>query len=656
MTRPIPGLVAGSRLRGRAAQFRHAVLALSLTAAISACTARQDKSPDSVPAQEPSSKAAEPMGTFARLVGGEWRQTAQSGKSMFHTWHWGPGKHSVRRMTDGSGAGGEPWREVQVFYWHPAHKQVRGLGVSPFARGVSEGTITFEGETAEGVFDLHQTGGRRGMGLRWAFDGPDKYRETLLERSGPGGLKPLVEWEHVRSKPPATPRPRTVEGAKPSDRLDALGPLLGHTWEADRSRATIEWVPLADAVYARVVGKDGEHLLDAYVYHHTGADVLRCLALSRRGGVYEGDLAVLDGGALQLDLKGSEGDRRVVRFDFEKDGAVRQRDWSLTGTDRTLLLDVHHRKLPARGSKPAGDGQISQYVRRLFQDKAGNYWFGTNDEGVCRYDGKEFVYLSKKDGLAGNAVRGILQDDAGHVWFATDGGVSRYDGRSFTNFTTRDGLKDNDVWSMLRDRKGNLWFGTMAGVSRYDGKTFDSVSVPRADVPHRSRFNPDLVWGIAEDRTGNLWFGTDGGGARKFDGSTFTVYTTKDGLAGNNVRCIVPDRAGNIWLGTQDGGVSRYDGKAFTTFTEKDGLSSNDVWTALADTRGNLWFGTPGGGVCRYDGKSFASFTDTSGLTRNHVQSIFEDRDGVIWFGFSGGAFRFDGKGLVNFTKNAAKP
>ena len=71
--------------------------------------------------------------------------------------------------------------------------------------------------------------------------------------------------------------------------------------------------------------KDAEptHLLDAYVYHHTGANALRRLALSNRGGVYEGDITVLDGGALLLDLKGYEGDRVVphgVRFDFEKDG------------------------------------------------------------------------------------------------------------------------------------------------------------------------------------------------------------------------------------------------------------------------------------------------------------------------------------------------
>ncbi|WP_165235185.1 hypothetical protein [Aquisphaera insulae] len=359
MTRPIHGLLAESGLPGRAAPFRHAGVAFSFIAAITACTGWQDRSLGALTDQEPSSTAVDPMSPFARLVGDEWRQTASSGTSMFHTWHWGPGKHSIRRMTDGSGAGGEPWREVQVFYWHPELRQVRGLVLSPFARGVSEGTITFKGERAEGVFDLHQTGRRRRIGLRWAFDGPDRYRETLLEDSGAGGFKPLVEWEHVRSRPPATPRLRNVEGAKPSEHLKPLAPLLGHTWEADHGRSTIEWVPMADAVYARIVSKDGEYLLDAYVYHHTGANVLRCLALSQRGDVYEGDLAQLDGGALQLDLKGSGGDRRVVRLDFEEDGTVRQRDWSLTGTDRKLLLDVHHRKLSARDSKPAGEGQIS---------------------------------------------------------------------------------------------------------------------------------------------------------------------------------------------------------------------------------------------------------------------------------------------------------
>lgn len=271
----------------------------------------------------------------------------------------------MRVMTDGADAAGNPWRELQVVYWHPGRKQVCLLGLSPFARGVMEGTIKFDGETADAVCDLYQTGAHRKMGLRWAFDGPDKYHETLLEATGPAGLKPLAAWDYVRTRTPAAARPRTAEGAnKPSVHLKALEAFLGRTWEAKgdwktgtsfHSHSTFEWVPLADVIYARVLvpGKDGAsgHLLDAYIYHHTGADALRCLALSNLGGVYVGDLTVLKGGTLQFDLKGYEGDQgvaHIVRFDFKKDGTARQRIWSRMGTERMLTLDVHHKEIAAK--------------------------------------------------------------------------------------------------------------------------------------------------------------------------------------------------------------------------------------------------------------------------------------------------------------------
>ncbi len=347
----------------RMQRLHHVLIALSLVAALSAYAAGQDKSPGARPKPEPAiAGSGDPMASYARMVPGEWRMTAQSGKSMFHTWHWGPGKHSIRRMTDGSGAGGEPWREVEVYYWHPGRKEVRLLGVSPFARGIFEGAMKFDGETAAADCDLFQIGDLRKIGVRWAFDGPDRYRETLLEATGPEGFKPLAELDNVRSEPPGVPRPRTVQGEEPSERLKALVPLLGHAWQAKGDRATggsvdtqtsFEWIPLADAIYVRVVapGTDGKHLLDAYFYHHTGANVLRCLALSDGGGVYEGDLTELDGGTLQIDLKGYEGDRvipYVARLDFEKDGTLRHRVWSLNGTERTLLLDVQHQELETK--------------------------------------------------------------------------------------------------------------------------------------------------------------------------------------------------------------------------------------------------------------------------------------------------------------------
>ncbi len=358
----------------------HTLLAVSLIPALYACTPSQEKTSGAAPVQElapvTAITLADPMAPFARMMPGEWKTTVHADTSMFDTWYWGPGQHSMRVMTDGSAASGDPWRELRVLYWHPGRKKVCVLGLNPFARSLFEGTITFDGKTAEALIDMHQTGARRALKSRWTFDGPDRYHDELLEATGPADYAPLAAWDRVRVAPSTTPRTRAAAALpKPSEYLKALEPLLGRMWETPGQttakttsattvessltwtsgdalpmQTTFEYVPYADGIYARVLApsKNGEprHLLDVYLFHHTGTSALRCLALSEGGGVYEGDAILLDGRALQLDLKGYEGDRvvpYVVQLDFESVAMVRQRVWSTDDAGRTLVLDVRHR-------------------------------------------------------------------------------------------------------------------------------------------------------------------------------------------------------------------------------------------------------------------------------------------------------------------------
>ncbi len=345
-------------------RLHHSLVIVSLIATPAACSAMQDKHPVTRPAKERApGKVDDPMARFGRMVGGEWKLTFQSGKSMYDVWHWGPGKHSLRVISHGFAASGDPWRALAVVYWHPGRAEVRTFGLNPFAESVSEGTVRFDGENFESREDLHQTGDRRKLISRDVFLGPDKYHSTLLEELETGRVTKLTEWDYTRSKTltPVSPPPAD-KPPKLAERLKVLEPLLGRTWDAAgeakgewtaggglRTQASVEWIPYANGVYVRVLAerKGGEpaHVLDAYVYRHTGAGVLRCLALSERGGVYEGDITVLDGGALQLDLKGYEGDRvvsRVVRVEFEKDGLVRSRVWAVAGAERTLMLETRY--------------------------------------------------------------------------------------------------------------------------------------------------------------------------------------------------------------------------------------------------------------------------------------------------------------------------
>ena len=105
----------------------------------------------------------------------------------------------------------------------------------------------------------------------------------------------------------------------------------------------------------------------------------------------------------------------------------------------------------------------------------------------------------------------------------------------------------------------------------------------------------------------------------RYDGQTFTTFTTEDGLTSNSVRSLMQDREGQLWFGTE-GGASRYDGQTFTTYTPH-----NEVNSLLVDREGQLWFATWGDGVSRYDGQTFTTFTTEDGLASNWVWFIRED-------------------------------
>jgi ligand-binding sensor domain-containing protein len=316
--------------------------------------------------------------------------------------------------------------------------------------------------------------------------------------------------------------------------------------------------------------------------------------------------------------------------------------------------------------------QISEYVRRIFEDSRGNLWFGTGSDGICRYDGNTLVYFSTQDGLSGKQVTGIVEDQRGNIWVSTIGGISMYDGKRFTNFTEQDGLPSNAVWSLYEDSRGTIWAGTLNGLCKYTpgkGAKFCPFALPQADVPNAAPlFSAKLVSSILEDKGGNLWFGTDGVGVCKYDPSAqktgakqFTHLTKADGLCDNTIVCIIEDREGNLWFSSRLGGLSRYtpsattgSGKSFTNFTARNSdIGSNEVWTMHEDSAGAIWFGPKGSGVYRFKDNQLSHFGQGEGLPIRAVQSIFEDSKGRLWIGGGNDGLHFyDGKRFIQVNRD----
>jgi len=293
------------------------------------------------------------------------------------------------------------------------------------------------------------------------------------------------------------------------------------------------------------------------------------------------------------------------------------------------------------------EGLPQSQVHSIFQDSKGYLWIGTLGGGVSRFNGRTFANFTTKDGMSDNHVLTIAEDSDNNIWFGTQEGVSRYDGQTFHPLNINRDLSTSEVQAILEDRAGNLWFGTGKGLWKYDRKT---SSINRFTI--KNGLPGDIIRTMIMDSKGRLWLGTQGYGISRYDGTTFTNFSTSDGLASNSVYYILEDRYGNLWFGTNDG-VSKYDGKTFQNYTVKQGLSNNFIRAILEDRKGNLWFGTNENGLCRFDGNRFTCITEKNGLSSNVVWSLLEDREGNIWIGtYRGGLDKYSGDMFTYFSSS----
>ncbi|MCB0429859.1 MAG: histidine kinase [Flavobacteriales bacterium] len=87
----------------------------------------------------------------------------------------------------------------------------------------------------------------------------------------------------------------------------------------------------------------------------------------------------------------------------------------------------------------------------------------------------------------------------------------------------------------------------------------------------------------------------------------FRHYGTKDGLPSAEVYDILQDRQGFMWFAT-DMGVARFDGYTFEVFTTDNGLPDNTVFKMYLDSHNRIWFGCYNQRLCYFENEAFHAY------------------------------------------------
>ena len=237
----------------------------------------------------------------------------------------------------------------------------------------------------------------------------------------------------------------------------------------------------------------------------------------------------------------------------------------------------------------------------------------------------------------------------------------------------------------LETRNGESWFGLATGLYRLQDESFQKIPVTDAEIPT-----------LFEDAEGNLWAGTSGDGlVQVVRGTKFSVLTTQQGLADDEVWAALDTPEGHLYVATATGVTRFVDGKPEPLQVDGPKVPLPRFYSLAIDEHGNIlaggftlykvqgarlvpipgWFqdefpivrsrilpragGTILAGAGRtlfeHRGGSMTVIPFTE-LERLQLRDLLLDRQGILWATTQGhGLFQDDGKGFRQVTAEPAK-
>jgi diguanylate cyclase (GGDEF)-like protein len=331
---------------------------------------------------------------------------------------------------------------------------------------------------------------------------------------------------------------------------------------------------------------------------------------------------------------------------------------------------------------------------------------------------QEYSFSTIAEGLSNLNVKSLVQDSVGYLWVGTENGLYRYDGREFKQFGAADGLDSHVIQTLYVSPDGTLFVGTTTGIyyrrsdggfgqihppapvasfSQRIGTVFTALAPGKVVTADRSgtfllqradsgnwtaepmHLDGQTVWSVLADPDGVLWYGCDADLCRMQNGKTTHLGSALK-LPEENWLHLLLARDGHVWIRgslhlgevfpaanrfeehdlpgrttampyselVQDTGgrIVASEGPDFGLWengqwrmvTARNGLTSYDISDLFVDREGSLWIGVVGHGMMRWVGQNeWEAYNEANGLSDDIVWASLRDQGGRLWIGTESG-------------------
>lgn len=255
-------------------------------------------------------------------------------------------------------------------------------------------------------------------------------------------------------------------------------------------------------------------------------------------------------------------------------------------------------------------------------------------------------------GIPGNYVYSVAVDSSDRPWVTGDdpvwneGGLGELTGSTWRQWTNVDAkAPTHDPGNLIFDASGQAWMASRVGLLTLEGGKVRKVW-SKKNAPWPTNLVRDFDW----DSHGNLWVAmaavkTVSGGVARYDGSSWKVWTTANGLPWDppwdQVSALEIDDQDRVWIGSPVMGGAVFNGTKWKALGNGSGYWVTDI-TIAPD--GTPWYAFIGTGVMTWSGTRWVDRTGPFGT--DSASLVTTDRDGRVWIGtYIGRIWRWSGSG-----------